>query len=361
MKIVHVVGARPQFVKLSPLSRRISGRFNEIVVHTGQHYDLTMSDLFFKDLDIESPKYNLCIGSGTHGEQTGKMIMAIEKVLLDEKPDLVIVFGDTNSTLSGALAACKLHIPVAHVEAGLRSFNRVMPEEINRVLTDHCSDILFVPTTAAEKNLVREGLSDKTFLTGDIMLDAIMENKSKAKETSGILRELLVVPKEYCLLTLHRPYIVDSHEVLERVLSALSKTRKKIVFPVHPRTRKMIDRFDIELSANIQVIDPLGYLDFICLEESAEMIVTDSGGVQKEAYILSVPCITVRPETEWVETTYGGWNTLVGSAPEKLIEAIENPGQLEEYVNVFGEYGCAIRMVKIIEAFLKDGRRSSHL
>jgi len=237
-----------------------------------------------------------------------------------------------------------------------------MPEEMNRILTDHCSDILFAPTTTAEKNLDREGLSDKTFLTGDIMLDAIMLYRGIAKEKSAILRKLRVAPKEYCLLTLHRPYNVDSYEILERVLSALSKLRKRIVFPVHPRTRKVIDRFDIELGANIQVIDPLGYLDFICLEEHAEMIMTDSGGVQKEAYILMVPCLTLRPETEWVETTYGGWNTLVGFDPEKLIEAVESPGERENQVNVFGEYGCANRMVEIIEGFLiGEGSRSSHL
>jgi UDP-N-acetylglucosamine 2-epimerase len=352
MKIISVVGARPQFIKLSPLSIKIREKFQEIIVHTGQHYDSNMSDHFFRDLNIPKPHYNLGIGSNSHAVQTGKMMMALESIFAKEHPHIVIVFGDTNSTLAGALAATKLGIKVVHVEAGLRSFNKTMPEEINRILTDHCADVLFAPTKAAVNNLKHEGLADKTYLTGDIMLDALLLNKEKAKQKSTILEKLCINAKDYYLLTLHRPYNVDNHENLKNILIGLSKIDKTIIFSVHPRTQKMISQFDVKISKNIQVVEPVGYLDFIQLEDNASKIITDSGGIQKEAYILKVPCITVRPETEWVETVEAGWNVLVGFDPIKLIDAIENFIPSGKQDKIFGEYGCADKMVEVIESFI---------
>ena len=353
MKIVSIVGARPQFIKLAPLSSELRKRFEEIIVHTGQHYDSNMSHQFFSDLGIPLPDYNLEIGSGLHGFQTGKMLMGIEEILIKERPEMAIVFGDTNSTLSGAIAASKLHIPVAHVEAGLRSFNKQMPEEINRILTDHCSDVLFAPTETAVSNLRNEGLAEKTYLTGDIMVDAIEANRKIAQEKSLILKDLNLAPGGYHLLTLHRPYNVDSRENLTKIMEALSRLSAEIVFPVHPRTKKMIAEYDIKLGKNILSIDPVGHLDFIQLEHNANKIITDSGGIQKEAYMLGVPCITVRPETEWVETVDSGWNKLVGFDPNKLIDAIENFIPSGKHDKIFGEYWCADKMVEVIESFIR--------
>lgn len=351
-KIATIVGARPQFIKLAPFSREIRKHFNEVIIHTGQHYDSNMSGNFFADLAIPKPDYDLGIGSGNHGRQTGEMLIALEEVILREKPGMVVVFGDTNSTLAGALVAAKLHIPVAHVEAGLRSFNKTMPEEINRILTDHCSDLLFAPTRTAMENLQTEGLLPYAHLTGDIMLDALETNKQKAREKSGILTQLNVQPKDYLLMTLHRPYNVDQHQQLKGIFHSLKKVNRQIVFPVHPRTRKMLQQFGIEISQNVKMIDPVGYLDFIMLEQGALKILTDSGGIQKEAYLLGIPCITLRPETEWIETVQGGWNQLIGFNTEKLIEAIETFQPATKRESVFGEYPVAPGMVNVIRTFL---------
>jgi len=328
MKILTVVGARPQFIKLAPLSKFLrENGVNEIIIHTGQHYDENMNDLFFKELEIPEPDYNLGIGSGNHGEQTGRMLIEIEKIMLKENPDLVIVYGDTNSTLAGALAASKLHIKLAHVEAGLRSFNKRMPEEINRVLTDHVSDILFCPTQTGVENLKNEGIVNGVYLVGDVMFDALLHFSKVSDMKSNILERLNIKPKEYYLATIHRAENTDNYERLKNILTAFSKMDEMVVFPIHPRTRKMINYYgldDLLENDNVKVIDPVGYLDMLKLEKNAKAILTDSGGVQKEAFWLKVPCITLRDETEWIETVNLGWNRLVGSNVEKILEAVRD-------------------------------------
>ncbi len=351
-KIVSIVGARPQFIKLAPLSEKLSRHHHEVIVHTGQHYDHKMSDTFFTDLKIKNPKYNLNIGSRLHGAQTGQMMEKIEIVLLKEKPDVVIVFGDTNSTLAGALAAAKLHIKVVHVEAGLRSYNRSMPEEINRIATDHVSDILFAPTLTAMEILSAEGLASKSYHTGDIMVDTVERNLKLASQKTSIGQKLNL-PGKYYLLTLHRPYNVDDPQMLMKILTTLSGLDHKVIFPVHPRTRKMIDSLSGYSSQNISLTDPLGYLDFLYLQSGAHKIITDSGGIQKEAYILKKPCITLRPETEWVETVQEGWNLLMNPESELSREKIQNflPGKKQS--DIFGNK-IADKMTEIINT-LPDG------
>ncbi len=323
MKIASIVGARPQFIKLGPLEKRINQHFEGVIIHTGQHFDKNMSEKFFEDLDIPHPDYNLNINyCGGHGEQTGKMMIELEKIIQFERPSIVIVFGDTNSTLAGSLVCAKLQIPIIHIEAGLRSFNRQMPEETNRIVSDHTSDFLFAPTKTAMKNLEREGLSEKCVLTGDIMVDSLMDNIRRADKTSNILEEKKLVPQKYYLMTLHRPYNVDDPIRLDKIFSKLSELEKLIVFPVHPRTRKVIKDNQICIPENFQLCEPLGYLDFIKLESCSMKIITDSGGIQKEAYILKRPCITIRPETEWIETVEEGWNVLVNVESDDFVETI---------------------------------------
>jgi UDP-N-acetylglucosamine 2-epimerase (non-hydrolysing) len=326
MKVISIVGARPQFIKCAPLSRELRKEHQEILVHTGQHYDPEMSDIFFKELDIPLPDYDLDVGSGTHGHQTGDMLEKIENVLIREKPDIVIVFGDTNSTLAGALAAVKLHIPVAHVEAGLRSFDRRMPEEINRVLTDHIADFLFCPTQTAVDNLEKEGITKGVYLVGDVMVDALEYNRGIADEKSRIIERFDLKDRNYLVLTVHRPSNTDSWENMENIISAIGESGITTVFPVHPRTRKYLVEYGLwdAVPPNIIFTEPLGYLDMLRLMGHAGKILTDSGGMQKEAYILGVPCITLRDTTEWVETLNGGWNVLVGSEKEKILTYISN-------------------------------------
>ncbi|MFU8859653.1 MAG: non-hydrolyzing UDP-N-acetylglucosamine 2-epimerase [Cyclonatronaceae bacterium] len=335
-KILSIVGARPQFVKLAPLSRRIREHFTEVIVHTGQHFDRQMSDAFFSDLNIPAPDYNLNIGSGSHGVQTGNMLMAIEEVLIKEKPALVVVFGDTNSTLAGALAAVKLHIPVVHIEAGLRSFNRSMPEEINRIATDHVSDYLFAPTPAAMANIEKEGLTARSTLTGDIMVDALLDNIGRARESSAILQNMKLEPESYSLLTLHRPYNVDDPVNLRAILTLLARTEERVVFPVHPRTRNIIRDHNIRIPENIITTEPVGYLDFLYLQSHSQRVITDSGGIQKEAYILRKPCLTLRPETEWVETVEAGWNRLIDYHRDDAAEQISHFIPPEDHLDLFG-------------------------
>ncbi|KKG14400.1 UDP-N-acetylglucosamine 2-epimerase [Methanosarcina sp. 2.H.T.1A.6] len=339
MKIVSVVGARPQFIKCAPVSRTIRKHHEEILVHTGQHYDPEMSEVFFEELDIPKPDYNLGIGSGTQGEQTGKMILEIEKVLLKEKPDIVLVYGDTNSTLAGALAATKLHIRVAHVEAGLRSFDRAMPEEINRVITDHISNILFCPTDTAVMNLKNEGITEGVYNVGDVMVDALKYNQKIAEEKSTILQDLNLNPKEFLLATVHRASNTDNIKNLSSIVEAFSDVETTIVFPMHPRTRKYLKEYNLweKILKNTKVIPPVGYLDMLKLESNARKILTDSGGVQKEAYMLGVPCITLRDNTEWVETVEEGWNILTGADYEKIKHAIENFEGTKRRNEVFGD------------------------
>jgi UDP-GlcNAc3NAcA epimerase len=343
-KILLVVGARPQFIKVAPLLKVIHKKkdYRGILVHTGQHYDADMSQVFFDELEIAHPRYNLGVGSGGHGKQTGEMLKRLEPIMISEKPDFVIIFGDTNSTLAGALVASKLHIPIAHVEAGLRSFNRKMPEELNRVVADHLSSLLFCPTETAVTNLKNEGICRNVFHTGDIMYDAALQFVKKAKAKSSVLSALHLSPKGYILATVHRAENTDNKERLFNILSALAMLAEdsRIVFPMHPRTRKMIDSFKFNrLLKNVLATEPAGFLNMISLESNAKLIMTDSGGVQKEAYFYRVPCVTLREETEWVETVRAGWNIVGGNAASDVLVdfarhmLLPHPkrGEIEEY------------------------------
>lgn len=348
MRIISIVGARPQFIKLAPLSNKLSGLHQEIIVHTGQHYDYLMSEKIFIDLEIRRPDFHLNVGSGSHAYQTAEMMKGLEQVMVDQKPELVIVFGDTNSTMAGALAASKLHIPIVHIEAGLRSFNKAMPEEINRIVTDHLSAALFAPTKTAVINLEKEGLHDQTSLTGDIMVDTMKNNLKIAQGKSSILADLKLNNIDFNLLTLHRDYNVDDHKNLERLLNQLAQLPEKIIFPVHPRTKKMLST-DYTISNNIQVIDPLGYLDFIVLENASKRIITDSGGIQKEAYIIKKPCITLRTETEWVETVEEKWNLLLPPNDPEIVNKIISFSTPEKQSLIFGE-NVTDRMINLISS-----------
>ncbi len=350
MKIASIVGARPQFIKCAPVSRELRKEHKEVLIHTGQHYDHGMSEVFFEELAIPKPDYNLGIGSGTHGRQTGAMLGAIEDVLQKENPDLVVVYGDTNSTLAGALAAAKLHIPVAHIEAGLRSFDRRMPEEVNRVLTDHVSDLLFCPTETAVANLAAEGITEGVFLVGDVMLDAMNYNRAIAEERSRVLEEVGVRPGEYFVVTVHRPSNTDDRENMAAILGALGEAGRPVVFPIHPRTRRCLAGHGLlaDMPENVRVVEPLGYLDMIRLMAHAEKVLTDSGGVQKEAYMLGVPCITLRENTEWVETVEAGWNVLVGAERERIVDAIRHFSPGSRQMRVFGDGNAGVLIRKFL-------------
>ena len=334
MKLVNIVGARPQFIKLAPLERAIT-EFNSgdsltvesVIIHTGQHYDSGMSDIFFNELKIPRAHFHLDVGSGRHGEQTGRMLEKIEDILLDVSPDMVVTYGDTNSTLAGALAASKLHIPVAHVEAGLRSFDRRMPEEINRLVADHICDLLLAPTPTAVTNLANEDLSSRTVFTGDIMYDAVLFNRDLAKQQSAILEKLQLEPGSFGLVTVHRASNTDDEQRLGQLLKAFNEVAARqlpLVFPVHPRTVNALKSEYAGWTAhpNLHLVDPLGYLDMLSLLDNAKMALTDSGGLQKEAFFLGCPCITLREETEWVETVEAGGNHLTGTDPEKILAAV---------------------------------------
>jgi len=325
MLTLTIVGARPQFIKAAPVSRALRARGQERLIHTGQHYDAGMSAVFFRELHIPEPDINLAIGSGTHGEQTGRMLQALEAVMLTERPDWVLVYGDTNSTLAGALAAVKLGIRVAHVEAGLRSFNRAMPEEHNRVLTDHCADLLLCPTQNAVNLLAAEGITTGVHLVGDVMVDALLEHAAQARQQSAILADLHLPPGEYYLATVHRPYNTDVPQNLRSILGAFAEIHRRraqpVILPLHPRTRKILAGLGWQIPAGVRLIEPVGYWDMLALEQHAACILTDSGGVQKEAYTLAVPCITLRPETEWIETVQSGWNVLAGADQAAIVHA----------------------------------------
>ncbi len=366
MKIVTVIGARPQFIKAGAFSRYIKNNSNvtEIIVHTGQHYDKNMSDIFFEELEIPKPQYHLNIGSGSHASQTAEMMRSIEKVLIEEKPDVLLVYGDTNSTLAGALTASKLHIPVAHVEAGLRSFNMFMPEEQNRILTDHLSSFLFCPTKTAISHLKNENIYDQKkgrFLhgdtlivknSGDIMYDAVLFNSKLSRKKSKILEDLKLKPQEYLLSTIHRAENTDFPDRLKDIFAAFSDIEEKIVLTLHPRTKKYIAQYDISVSKNVMIIDPVGYLDMLSLESQSKMIVTDSGGIQKEAYFMKVPCITMRDETEWVETIESGWNFLTSSDREQITSSyalIKNGFDLNKLqIPFFGDGNSAKKIIENI-------------
>lgn len=331
LKLVTVIGARPQFVKAAAVSRCIARRsgIREVMLHTGQHFDANMSDIFFEELGIPAPDHHLGIAGGNHGEMTGRMLGAIEAVLIEERPDWVLVYGDTNSTLAGALAAAKLHIPVAHVEAGLRSFNRLMPEEINRVLTDHVSARLYCPTRAAVRNLADEGVREGVIHVGDVMYDAAVDARERARAGSDILARLGLAAGRFSVATVHRAENTDDSASLRAVIRHLEQVaaERPVVLPLHPRTAQAAARFDVSLE-RLQIIQPVGYLDMSALLDGCVDVHTDSGGVQKEAYFHGKPCVTLRDETEWVETVEAGWNRLWSvSAYKKPRRSIEDYGQ----------------------------------
>lgn len=369
MKLLTVVGARPQFIKAAPVSRAI-GKHNrehpdrplqEVLLHTGQHYDETMSKVFFEELELPRPDYNLGVGSGPQGQQTGRMLEGIEAVLFNEKPELVLVYGDTNSTLAGALATAKLHIPVAHVEAGLRSFNRAMPEEINRVLTDHVSDLLFCPTETAVKNLKREAITQGVYNVGDVMYDSVLYNVQLAEKRSGVLESRGGVtpplPAEgYALATVHRAENTDDPERLRSIfeaLEAIARAGLPVVVPLHPRTRKQLALLKWS-PERLRLVEPVSYLAMLLLEKNSRVILTDSGGVQKEACFFRVPCVTLREETEWVETVELGWNVLAGWERERIVEAVRAVRPGSEREALYGDGRAAERIVQIIAEFLRN-------
>lgn len=352
MKVVTIVGARPQFIKCAPVSRELRKKHEEILVHTGQHYDYGMSDIFFEELAIPKPDYNLGIGSGNHGAQTGAMLAEIETVLINEKPDWLLLYGDTNSTVAGALAAAKLHIPIIHVEAGLRSYDRKSPEEVNRVISDHLSKVLFCPTETAVLNLQKEGITQGVYHVGDVMMDAVSFNINLAEKKSNILSELGVKPGEYIAATIHRPFHTNYPDILRNIISAFGKSQRNIVFPVHPRTRKFIQEYEIKIPDNVIIINPLGYLDMLHLMKNAFRIITDSGGVQKEAYMVKTPCVTLRDSpTTWVETLNGDWNKVVSpSQSRNIVNALIETRHPTNWTPVFGDGTGAKQMVDILES-----------
>jgi len=349
MKVASIVGARPQFIKAAPVSAVLRRHHQEVLVHTGQHYDEEMSAAFFRTLRIPDPDYNLGIGSGTHGEQTGRMLIEIEKVLAAEAPNVVLIYGDTNSTIAGALAAAKLHLPLAHVEAGLRSHNRLMPEEINRVVSDHLSTYLFCPTEAAVGHLAAEGVRAGVHMVGDVMYDVALATAQEARQREALAR-LGLTKKGYLLCTVHRPQNTDDAQNLRSIVGALTECGETVVFPVHPRTRKALDAKGLaaDLPERLVLTEPLDYLDFQCLLMEARKVLTDSGGVQKEAYFFGVPCITLRDETEWMETVEDGWNVLVGADKEEILQAIKGFEPRGTKQKSFGDGHAAERIVEIL-------------
>lgn len=369
MKLITVIGARPQFIKAAVVSRVIRKNHQEILIHTGQHYDSNMSDIFFKELNIPYPDYNLELGSGTHGRMTGRMLEGIESILLQIKPDIMLVYGDTNSTLAGALAASKLHIPVVHVEAGLRSYNMLMPEEQNRVLTDHISTLLLCPTQTAVDNLKKEGIYKGVYNTGDVMYDAVLYNAGLAEKKQNFNSYLKgfiaaqgtdfksvcgLTTRNYYLATIHRAENTDASEKLKTILSAFNQLDLPVLFPIHPRTRKLVDTIGLDLS-NILFIEPVGYLEMLMLTRNARKVLTDSGGLQKEAYFLDTPCVTLRDQTEWVETLKDGWNVLTTIDKNTIVENVLrqqpfNQGNIQEK-DAFGDGQAALKIAKILENF----------
>ncbi|MCI4671322.1 MAG: UDP-N-acetylglucosamine 2-epimerase (non-hydrolyzing) [Bacteroidia bacterium] len=375
IKLMSLVGARPQFIKLAPLVKAIevfnegssSTQVDHYIIHTGQHYDHGMSDIFFDELEIPHPDINLGVGSGPHGVQTGKMLEGIEKILMDEKPDMLVIFGDTNSTIAGALAAAKLHIPIAHIEAGLRSFNRKMPEEVNRIMSDHVSDLLLAPTPTAIANLKNEGLESRTISSGDIMYDTVMLNSKLAEKKSTILEKLNLEKGSYAIATCHRAENTNDPQRLTHIMNSFNKIATEhlpVVFPMHPRTKHILPNVlpDWKAAENLIILEPLGYLDMVQLIGGAKMALTDSGGLQKEAFFLECPCVTMRDETEWTETVEAGGNIITGADPEKIMNAVQHWEKMtaqghtftEKLQETFGEGKSAditiIEIIKFLES-----------
>ena len=357
MKCVTVLGARPQFVKAAPVSAAmIEAGTDEILVHTGQHFDYEMSQVFFDELNIPEPKYNLAISGGSHGRMTGRMLESVEDVIEKERPDCVLVYGDTNSTLSGALAATKLHVPVAHMEAGIRSYNKNMPEEINRILTDHVSSLLLCPSETAVENLKKEGINDGVMMVGDVMADAANLANSIVKNNSNYLPSIEGFDWEqgYDLLTLHRAENTDEKSRIDSIFGALNEIKTPLIFPVPPRTRDAIAKANVFLSDNIIICEPLSYLSMTALMNGASRVFTDSGGLQKEAYWAHKPCITLREETEWPETLDDNANQLVGADAQLILAAVEKTNQVSFKLALYGDGNSASRCVSAInELFQK--------
>jgi UDP-GlcNAc3NAcA epimerase len=348
VKILSVIGARPQFIKAAAVSRELRRYHHEILVHTGQHYDYEMSGIFFDGLQLPAPDVNLAVGSGSHGVQTGTMLKGIEEVLLAERPDYLLVYGDTNSTVAGALAAAKLSVPVAHVEAGLRSHNRAMPEEINRLVADHLSQLLLCPSDAAVKNLESEGITRNVHLVGDVMLDVLNWAKQRLpKRIEEILSRWSLTKRGYLLATIHRSENTNDRARLQQILNAFECIDEIIVFSLHPRTRKAIAEAGCHVPPHVRVIEPIGYLDMVALASNARLILTDSGGLQKEAYWLSTPCITLRDETEWVETVQTGWNTLAGADSDRIIAAARSFSPNGTHPSLYGDGRAAEKCVEL--------------
>jgi len=362
IRIAIILGTRPEIIKMSPIIRECEQRGMEhFILHTGQHYSYEMDKVFFEELELPQPAYNLDAGSGTHAEQTGKILIGIEKILMKEKPDVVLVLGDTNTVLAGALASVKLQIKVGHVEAGLRSYDRTMPEEINRVLTDHISDYLFSPTETAKENLLREGIQeDKISVTGNTIVDAVYQNLKIAKRKADVLEKLNLKPKEYFLVTAHRQENVDIKERLNGILKGLELIRKEfwlpVIFSVHPRTQSRIKEFGLSMDG-INAINPTGFLEFLQLESNARLILTDSGGVQEEACILGVPCVTLRDNTERPETVEAGSNILAGADPNRILECAELMLKKEKgWKNPFGDGMAGKKIMEILMKTRKSRR-----
>lgn len=360
MKICIILGTRPEIIKLSPVIRECKKqRLNYFILHTNQHYFYNLDRVFFKELELPTPKYNLKVGSGTHAEETGRMLIGIEKILIKEKPSIVLVEGDVNTVLAGALAAVKLHILIGHVEAGLRSYYREMPEEINRILTDHCSDFLFAPTRKARNILIKEGISpQKIFITGNTIVDAVYQNLKLAQKKSKIMKKLNLVKRNYFLLTAHRQENVDNKSKLKNIFKGLQLIYKKfnfpIIYPIHPRTQKMIRKFKLKIPSGIKLYPPIGFLDFLILESNANLILTDSGGVQEESCILKIPCVTLRENTERPETLEVGSNILAGTNPYKILTSVKKMlKKKRKWRNPFGDGKAGRRIIKILKNKLK--------
>lgn len=355
MDVLSAVGARPQFIKAFVVSRELRRDHDEILVHTGQHYDEELSDVFFEELGIPEPDHNLGIGSESHATQTARMMTGLEALVDEYNPDVLLCYGDTNSTLAAAIVASKRDMKLAHVEAGLRSFNREMPEEMNRILTDHASDILFTPSDRAVDNLEAEGITESVYNVGDVMYDSLLWAREQGRDHSTIHEDLGVGNTEYLLATVHRPRNTDDRERLETILASLAADPRPVIFPAHPRTIDRLERYDLSEMAeeDLILVDPVGYLDFVMLQAGAETIVTDSGGIQKEAFFLNVPCITLREETEWPETVESGGNMLVGADPDAINRALADPPQSLSDAEPYGNGRAGEKIIHILSSLLE--------
>ncbi|MFC1966124.1 non-hydrolyzing UDP-N-acetylglucosamine 2-epimerase [Chloroflexota bacterium] len=358
MKVAVILGTRPEIIKMAPVIRELEQKGeNYFILHTGQHYSYNLDRVFFEQLRLPSAKYNLEVGSGSQAEQTAKILTGTEKVLQQECPDVVLVEGDTNSVLAGALAAVKLHIKVGHVEAGLRSYDRNMPEEINRILTDHCSELLFAPTEQAKSILKGEGIpEEKIFVIGNTIVDTVYQNLEIARSSAKVISTLGLKPREYFLVTLHRQENVDNRtrftSILEGLYGVAAEFKLPVVYPVHPRSRKMMAEFNLDARERLRLVEPVDFLDFLQLENNARLILTDSGGVQEESCILGVPCVTLRDNTERPETVEVGSNILAGVLPDKILEKTKHMlGKENNWVNPFGDGTAGEKIVRIIGGF----------